>query len=168
MVPWGWKEVAAEVAPDHPRRVSRFIFSLQAAEESHFFLEHNRDAVDLLNACIAADAGGVWDEMRTVLETNRWVRFSIGFPKSLLRALPPAPIMQWVEADPTERAGILAHFLAPTFLTDQDLDSQLVDRYGPDRGVPGVRTWANEARQSLLEMEIQERGREADDAIRRG
>ena len=143
--------------------------------------------------------------MKAVLESRRWVRFSIGFPKALVQKLPSTPIMQWVEEDPSERASVLAHLLAPTFATDEDLDSQLVERYGSDRdvrsglfaslvsgaawgsiadkwqglarelegiaertGLPGVRTWAREARQSLLEMEGHERGREADDAIRRG
>lgn len=203
--PWGWKELGEEVARDDPGRVARFLLSLQAEPDGRFFLAHDRDAMEVLDACIARDSGSVWNEMKTLLESSPWGRFSIGFPRMLLRKLPSAPIMQWVEQDPGERAGILAHFLTPTFSTDQDLDSQLVECYGTDRdvrsglfanlvsgtswgsladkwkglagemerlaegtGLPGVRTWAREARQSLLEMERHERGREADDAIRRG
>jgi hypothetical protein len=131
-VGWGWREVACEVARDDPRAVARFLFGLQVRHDDSFFLEHQPSAPD---ACVAADPAAVWQEPKEILDTKNWARLAIGFPANLLSELPHSAVISGVDEDPKERAGIVAHFVDPTFAHDQDLDAQLVERYGEDRNV---------------------------------
>ncbi|MEO8362133.1 MAG: hypothetical protein ABI672_19045 [Vicinamibacteria bacterium] len=132
---WGWKEVALLLANTKAHRVASFIFALQSDRSAHFFLEHHKDAKDVLDVCIEHDRFGVWTAFAACLNPGFWSRFSIGLPKRLLVRFDADTIVEWIQEAPSERAPMIAHCLAPLFESDVDLDSRLVERYRQVEGV---------------------------------
>lgn len=126
---WGWKEVASELAKGDARRIARFIFALQSDRNNHFFLDHHREAKDVLDVCLEQGPTSVWEALAECLTPGVWSRFSIGLPKRLLARLDASVIMAWVDLSPDQRAPMVAHCVAPLFEAEGDIDSRLVERY---------------------------------------
>ena len=139
-----WDQIAKLLAPKHPGKIASTVFEAIAHTSSstndnddgnkpmhaRFFLEHSL-ASTTLDACIRADANAVWTALEPHLADERGaVLFSIGFPSSILEAMPRQAVLDWIEAEPSKRAPRIANLTAKICAPDTTLAATILDRWG--------------------------------------
>jgi hypothetical protein len=136
MASHSWKLVAEAVVPTHPSEVATAILNEQGGEAaSHWFLEHERYALKVLDACLKVDPAGVWAALKNQLRSPNAYRFTIGFPKDLLTQIPTVDVMKWIKEEASERASLVARLVSFDFSSDESLASQILGAYGDEQGV---------------------------------
>lgn len=130
MSQYHWDKLARALLPRHARPIAKTIFTGQAKPNGvSFFLEHS-EAASTLDACIEADAQGVWEELAPHLtEDHSAALFSIGLPHHIMGALPRHAILDWIAVDPEQRARRIANITAKNF-ADTSLAAAILDRWG--------------------------------------
>lgn len=75
--------------------------------------------------------GGVWRSLEPQLSSKVGAyMFSIGFPRGVVERMPPEQVIAWVDADPDERASMVAKLASKNFANDDTLASRIVGTYG--------------------------------------
>ncbi|MBF2097400.1 MAG: hypothetical protein IGQ88_03350 [Gloeomargaritaceae cyanobacterium C42_A2020_066] len=54
----------------------------------------------------------------------------IGFPRGIVDRIPTSQVIAWVDADPDERASLVAKLVINDFSSDETLASRIVGAYG--------------------------------------
>jgi len=137
-----WHKIAKMMAPHHPREISSTIFRAHALRDvsEPWFLQYQRDVVDVLIACIELAPCQVWDALRRHLWPEREaVLFVIGFPPQVLERLPQEAILDWISEPPADmaarRAALVARLTNKHPLSDDSLAAGIIARYGNDEDV---------------------------------
>src|SRR5690606_26193933 len=92
--------------------------------------EHS-EAAQVLHACVEQSPERVWHSLEPQLSSKVGAyMFSIGFPRGVVERMPPDQVIAWVDADPDERASIVAKLASKNFATDDTLASRIVGAYG--------------------------------------
>ena len=130
MSQYHWDKLARALLPRYARPIAKTIFAAQAKPHGvGFFLEHS-EASSTLDACIKADAQGVWEELAPHLtESHPAELFSIGFPHHIIGMMPRQSILDWIAVDPGSRAPRIANITAKSF-ADTSLAAAILDRWG--------------------------------------
>lgn len=126
-----WQQLAFLLLPNDAGPVARTIFRVHG-EIDGWFVDHSL-AKDVLERCVKASPGTVWDELRPHLETD--IAFPVGLPDSVITLLPVQSVLGWVAEDPSKRAPAIARLAPPTFEHDDLLAARVADQFG---GVPRV------------------------------
>lgn len=137
-----WHKIAKTMAPHYPREISSTIFRAHALRDvsEPWFLQYERDVVDVLIACIELAPCQVWDALRHHLWPEREaVFFVIGFPPQVLERLPQEAILDWISEPPADmaarRAALVARLTNKHSLSDDSLAAGIIARYGNDEDV---------------------------------
>lgn len=130
MAQYHWDKLARALLPKHARPIAKTILAAQSKPNPvSFFLEHSRASLTL-DACVTADARGVWEELAPHLrDDSEAARFSIGFPHHVMGAMPRQPVLEWIAVDPAQRAPRIANITAKNF-ADTSLAAAILDRWG--------------------------------------
>ena len=137
-----WYELAKKMVPYHPREISAAIFRAHAerSETEPWFLQHEKEVVDVLLACIDRDPVDLWRALRPHLWPLRTAMvFVIGFPGQVLERLPMRAVLAWIAepapAQETQRAALLAPLTNQQSMHDDSLAARIIARYGDDEDV---------------------------------
>jgi hypothetical protein len=137
-----WHKLAKVMVPHHPREISAAIFQAhgQRDKSEPWFLQYEREVVDVLIACIEHAPCEVWDALRPHLWPPRGAAlFVIGFPTHVLERLPSHAVLEWIVEPPddqaTRRAALLAPLMNKQSLSDDSLAARVIARYGNDEDV---------------------------------
>ncbi|MDE0448773.1 MAG: hypothetical protein OXH96_19080 [Spirochaetaceae bacterium] len=137
-----WHDIAKMMAPHHPREISSTIFQAHAQrdESEPWFLQYEKEVVDVLLACTKHAPCQVWDALRRHLwPPRKAVFFVIGFPPQVLELLPREAILAWIAETPVDqaarRAALVALLTNKQSLSDDSLAAGIIARYGNDEDV---------------------------------
>ena len=137
-----WHKLAKIMVPHHPREISAAIFQAhgQRDKSEPWFLQYEREVVDVLLACIDHAPCEVWDALRPHLWPPRGAAlFVIGFPAQVLERVPSHAVLEWIAEPPadqaTRRAALLAPLANKLSLIDDSLAARVIARYGNDEDV---------------------------------
>lgn len=135
MSQYHWDVLARALLPQNVREIARTIFHAQRRlDGSGFFLDQS-EALKTLDACIAADANGVWDELRACLTDDLGgEHFVIGFPQHVLGRMPRARVLDWIAEKPKVRAPLIARITAKDF-SDESLAAAILEVAGTQEEV---------------------------------
>ena len=132
-----WHKLAKMMVPNHPREIAAAIFRAHAerSEPDPWFLEYEREVVDVLLACVDGDPEGVWIALKPYLWPLRDATlFVIGFPAQVLERLPARAVLQWIAepagAEAAQRAALLASLTNKQSLNDDSLAARILAQYG--------------------------------------
>ena len=132
-----WHKLAKIMVPHHPREISAAIFQAhgQRDKSEPWFLQYEREVVDVLLACIDHAPCEVWNALRPHLWPPRGaVLFVIGFPAQVLERLPSRAVLEWIAEPPAkhsaQRAALLASLTNKKRLTDDSLAACIIAQYG--------------------------------------
>jgi hypothetical protein len=130
MVEFHWIEVAKTLVADHAGELAAAIIQAQDDQSSsHWFAAHS-EASKILHACADHDPSAVWRALRPRLESATAHHFVVGFPRAILDKLPADDVLEWVAADPEERASIVANLASKAFSDDASLAARIVGTFG--------------------------------------
>lgn len=131
MVSYYWKELALRYVEDRPIEIADVIAREQGIRSiDTWFLKHS-EAEKVLEACMERTPEGVWDLITPHLSSKAGAAmFCIGFPRGVVDKGPLQQVMAWVDADPDNRASIIAKLASKDFANDDTLASRLVGSYG--------------------------------------
>ena len=131
MISYYWKELALRYVDEQPGEIAAAIIREQGNRSARaWFVEHS-DAAQVLYACVERSPDGVWRLLEPQLSSKVGAsRFSIGFPRGVLERMPVEQVVAWVDADPDERASIVARLASKSFANDDTLASRIVGTYG--------------------------------------
>ena len=137
-----WHKLAKIMVPHHPREISAAVLQAHGQRDGSdpWFLQYEREVVDVLLACIEHAPCEVWDALRFRLWPPREaVFFVIGFPPQVLERLPADTVLEWIAEPPAERsaqrAALLASLTNKELLTDESLAARIIAQYGDDEDV---------------------------------
>ena len=132
-----WHKLAKVMVPHHPREISAAIFQAhgQRDKSEPWFLQYEREVVEVLLACIEHAPCEVWDALRPHLWPPRGAAlFVIGFPTQVLERLPSRAVLEWIAEPPAkhsaQRAALLASLTNKKRLTDESLAACIIAQYG--------------------------------------
>ena len=137
-----WHKLAKIMVPHHPREISAAIFQAhgQRDKSEPWFLQYEREVVDVLLACIDHAPCEVWNALRPHLWPPRGAAlFVIGFPTQVLERVPSRAVLEWIEEPPadhaTRRAALIAPLTNKQSLSDYSLAARVIALYGNDEEV---------------------------------
>lgn len=131
-----WDQVASRLTSRHASQIAAALFREQAKRDSGiWFIEHSETA-NVLNACIAQDAQGVWEALKPHLEApGEAILFTIGFPPGVVDRMPASDVAAWISVKPHERASIIAKLASKDLSNDDSLSARLLGQYGDNEEV---------------------------------
>jgi hypothetical protein len=131
MTSYCWKELALRYIDEHPGEIAAVIIREQGNRSAGTWFAEHSEAPQVLNDCVERNPEAVWDALLPQLSSKAGARmFSIGFPRGVVERIPPDKMMAWVDADPEERASMVANFVSTDFVSDEALAARVVGTYG--------------------------------------
>ena len=137
-----WHKLAKMMVPHHPGEISAAILRAHAerGESEPWFLQYEKEVVEVLRACIDADPQGVWSALQPHLWPLRQAMlFVIGFPGDVLERLPARAVLEWIAAlapaQAAQRAALLASLTNKEIMNDESLAARIIARYGDEEDV---------------------------------
>jgi len=131
-----WKELALQCIGNWPSKIAAAIFREHGDPSGETWFAEHTEAVQVLRACVEQNAESVWRMLEPWLSSKSYANwFCIGFPRGLLDRMPAVHIIQWVDADPDERAPIVAKLASNAFDNKDSLWSLVVAAHGDRDGV---------------------------------
>ena len=135
MTSFYWKEVAKHLISDCARELAAAIFRAQSERKSRYWSAEHSEAAEILRLSAEADPAGFWHTIAPYLsERSDAYVFSIGFPRDVFDRIPPDVVLDWVAAQPADRAATAVKFASKDLSSDATLASRLIGLYG-DREV---------------------------------
>ncbi|WP_144234499.1 hypothetical protein [Oceanidesulfovibrio marinus] len=133
-----WRNVCKILIKDHPGEIALAIFREQADRKSRKRIAQYGDAAKVLKSCVEEDPKAVWEAFLPLLEdTQEAYILSIGFPSGIVDQMPVSDIEAWINKDPNKRAATIVSFLKMDFSNDENLASQLIEKYSDQEKIPG-------------------------------
>lgn len=131
MTSYYWKEVALRYVDERPGEIAAAIIREQGDRSAEtWFAEHSK-AAHVLHACVERSPEGVWHELQPQISSKSGAyMFSIGFPRGVIERIPSDKVIAWVDAEPDERASMVAKLVSKNFSSDETLASRIVGTYG--------------------------------------
>lgn len=135
MTSYYWKDLALRYVAEKPGDISAAIFREQADLSAGTWFAEYSEAAKVLDACVGKSPESVWRSLEPHLSAKAGAYvFTIGFPRGVIERMPTDYVIAWVDADPDERASIIAKLVNKDFASDDMLASRIVGYYG-DRDV---------------------------------
>jgi hypothetical protein len=126
-----WKELALRYVDERPDEIAAAIFRQQGDRSAGTWFAKHTEAEQVLAACVDHSPELVWQLLEPQLSSKvGGYMFSIGFPRSVVERMPPDQVIAWVDADPDDRASIVAKLVSTNFASDDTLASRIVGAYG--------------------------------------
>lgn len=131
MTSYYWKELALRYVEERPGEIAAAIIREQGDRSAGTWFAEHSEAAHVLHACVEQSPDGVWRSLEPQLSSKAGAyMFSIGFPRGIVERMPSEQVIAWVDADPDERASIVATLASKNFGNDDSLASRIVAAYG--------------------------------------
>ena len=131
MTSYYWKKLALRYVDERPGEVAAAIIREQGDRSAGTWFAQHSEAAQVLHACVERSPEGVWHSLEPQLSSKVGAyMFSIGFPRGVVERMPTDQVVAWVDADPDERASIVAKLASKNFANDDTLASRIVGTYG--------------------------------------
>jgi hypothetical protein len=131
MTSYYWKALALRYVDERPGEIAAAIIREQGDRSAGTWFADHSEAAHVLHACVERSPEGVWSSLEPQLSSKVGAyRFSIGFPRGVVERMPPDQVIAWVDADPAERASMVAKLASKNFANDDTLASRIVGTYG--------------------------------------
>ncbi|MBN1458535.1 MAG: ATP-binding protein [Armatimonadetes bacterium] len=131
MTSYYWKELALRYVDELPGEIAAAIIREQGDRSSGTWFAEHSEAVQVLQACVERSPEGVWYALQPQLSSRIGAyMFSIGFPRGVIERIPSDQVIAWVDAEPDERASVVAKLVSKNFSSDETLASRIVGTYG--------------------------------------
>jgi hypothetical protein len=131
MTSYYWKELALRYVDERPGEIAAAIIREQGDRSAGTWFAEHSEAAQVLHACVERSPEGVWHSLEPQLSSKVGAyMFSIGFPRGVVERIPPDQVIAWVDADPDERASMVAKLASKDFASDDTLASRIVGTYG--------------------------------------
>jgi hypothetical protein len=126
-----WSELAIRYVEDHPGKIAAAIIREHADRSGGTWFAEHSEASQVLHACVERNPEAVWDALLPQLSHRLGVcMFSIGFPRGIIERVPTDQVVMWVDAEPDERAWVLARLVSKDFSSDETLAARIVGSHG--------------------------------------
>jgi hypothetical protein len=131
MTNYYWKELAVRYVDERPGEIAAAIIREQGDRSAGTWFAEHSEAAQVLYACVERSPEAVWQSLEPQLSSKSGAySFSIGFPPGVVEQMPRDQVIAWVDADPDERASIVAKLAIKNFTSDNTLASRIVGTYG--------------------------------------
>jgi hypothetical protein len=131
MTSYHWKELALRYVDDHPGEIAAAIIREQGNRSADTWFAEHGDAAQVLQECVDRSPEAVWDALLPELSSKADAHmFGIGFPRGVVARIPADAVIAWVDADPDERASMVARLASKNFSSDEMLAARIVGTYG--------------------------------------
>lgn len=131
MTSYYWEELALRYVDERPGEIAAAIIREQGDRSAGTWFTEHSAAAQVLHACVEQSPERVWHSLEPQLSSKVGAyMFTIGFPRGVVERMPPDHVIAWVNADPDERASIVARLASKNFATDDTLASRIVGEYG--------------------------------------
>lgn len=126
-----WEQLALRYVDKYPGEIASAIIREQGDRSSGTWFAENSAAAHVLHACVEQSPEGVWHALQPHLSSRvRGNMLGIGFPRGIVDRIPTSQVIAWVDADPDERASLVAKLVINDFSSDETLASRIVGAYG--------------------------------------
>jgi hypothetical protein len=131
MTSYYWKELALRYVNERPGEIAAAVIREQGDRSAGTWFAEHSEAAQVLHACVERSPEAVWQSLEPQLSSKVGAyMFSIGFPRGVVERMPPEQVMAWIDADPDERASMVAKLSSKNFANDDTLASRVVGTYG--------------------------------------